>query len=171
MKKLFTILLLFGLVLSTNAQFKEQAENKPSIREGFLNPEMSGNIFGFINPNNFSMNHQVSMSYSAFGGQGVALGIYTNSMRYDFSENLNVEVDASIVNSPYNTLGDGFTNNINGFYLSKAAVNYKPSENTKISIQFRQGPGSYYNSYYSPYYMLSPSFDRELRFQETELQK
>lgn len=168
MKKFFILFLLIGLVLSVNAQFKEELDNKPSVREGFLNPGLSNNIFGFIDPSKFSMNHSVNMSYSAFGGQGVALGVYTNSMRYDFSNNLNLQVDASLVNSPYNTLGDGFTNSINGIYLSRAAVNFKPSDNTRISIEFRNGPGGYYNNYYNPYYLMSPSFDRELDFFHTE---
>lgn len=168
MKKIFAIVVLLGLILSVNAQFKEQLENKSSIREGFLDPGMSNsNIFGFIDPSKFSMNHSISMSYSAFSGQGVALGVYTNSMRYDFADNLNFQVDASIVNSPYNTLGDGFTNSINGIYLSRAAVNFKPSDDTKISLEFRQGPGAYYNNYYSPYYFMSPSFDREFDFYRT----
>jgi len=168
MKKLFVLFLLLGLVLSVNGQFKEQLVNKSSIREGFLNPEVSNNLFGFIDPSKFSMNHSISMSFSAFGGQGVALGVYTNSMRYDFSNNLNLQVDASVVNSPYNSLGDGFTNSINGIYLSRAAVNFKPSDNTKISIEFRNGPSAYYNNYYSPYYFMSPSFDREFDFYRKE---
>ncbi len=168
MKKIFTTLLFIGLILSVNAQFKDDLNNKTSIKEGFLNPELSNNIFGFIDPSKFSMNHSMSMSYSTFSGQAVALGVYTNSMRYDFSDNLNFQVDASIVNSPYNTFGDGYTNNINGIYLSRAAVNFKPSENTRISLEIRQGPGSYYNNYYNPYYFGSPSFDREMDFYRTD---
>lgn len=172
MRKIITIILFLGLASVTEAQFKEELNNKQSVRDGFLSRDLSSNIFGFIDPSNFSMNHTFSMSYSAFAGQGVAMGVYTNSMRYDFNSNLNVEVDASIVNSPYNTLGDGFTNSINGLYLSRAAINYKPTENTAISVQFRQGPGAYYNSYYySPYYFMSPSFDRERLFHEAEKQK
>jgi hypothetical protein len=171
MRKLITFLLFFSFFFIAEAQFKEELNNKTSIREGFLSKDLSSNIFGFIDPSKFSMNHSVSMSYSAFAGQGVAMGVYTNSMRYDFNSNLNVQVDASIVNSPYNTLGDGFKNSINGIYLSRAAINYKPSENTAISIQFRQGPGAYYNSYYSPYYLMSPSFDRETLFHAADNQK
>ncbi|RJP59200.1 MAG: hypothetical protein C4543_06960 [Ignavibacteriales bacterium] len=162
MKKILLSFLILVLFIPVDAQFKEDLNNQVSIKEGFINPDLSNNIFGFIDPDKFSMNHSVSMSYSAFSGQAIALGVYTNSLRYDFSDNLNFQVDASIVNSPYNTLGDGFTNNINGIYLSRAAVSYKPSKNTQISLEIRQGPGAYYNNYYSPYYFMTPSFDREL---------
>jgi hypothetical protein len=91
------------------------------------------------------MNHQLSMSYSAFGSNGVALGVYTNSMLYNFSDNLNIQTDISLVNSPYSTLGQDFQNNLNGIYLSRAAINYKPWKDVYISLQYRQLP------YYSPY--------------------
>lgn len=167
MKKFAAFIFFILLAVAVNGQFKEDANNKLNIREGFLDPAATSNLFGFINPDNFSMNHSISMSYSAFAGQGVAMGVYTNSMRYDFSNRLNVQVDASIVNSPYNTLGDNFTNNLNGFYLSRAALNYKPTDNTHISVQFSQMPGSYYYSP-SPYYYMSPSFDRDIYFQQMQ---
>jgi hypothetical protein len=90
------------------------------------------------------------MSYSAFGSNGIALGVYTNSMLYNFTDNLNIQADISLVNSPYSTLGQDFQNNLNGIYLSRAAVNYKPWKDVFISLQYRQLP--YYYSPYSGYY-------------------
>ena len=160
MKKYFIVIACFlTLSMLVNAQFKDEADNSKNIRNGLLAPPPTENILGFINPENFSMDHSISMSYSAFSGQGVAMGVYTNRMKYAFNDKLNVELDASIVNSPYNTLGDSFTSSLNGIYLSKAAVNYKPTNNTYISVQFRQMPGAYYYSG-RPYYM-SHSFGRD----------
>ncbi|HSP89036.1 MAG TPA: hypothetical protein VLN45_12945, partial [Ignavibacteriaceae bacterium] len=85
------------------------------------------------------------MSYSSFGNNGVALGVYTNSMLYNFSDNLNIQTDISFVNSPYSTLGQDFQNNLNGIYLSRAAINYKPWKDVAVSLQYSQLP------YYSPY--------------------
>ena len=86
------------------------------------------------------------MSYSSFSGQGVALGVYTNNMIFKLGDNFNVQLETSIVNSPYNTLGTKFTKNINGIYLSRVSLNYKPFDNTSLHIEYRGGPG-----YYSPY--------------------
>jgi hypothetical protein len=47
------------------------------------------------------------------------------------------------VNSPYSTLGKNFQNNINGIYLSRAAINYKPFKDVSISLQYRNLPGVY----------------------------
>lgn len=145
MKKLILLIVIIPVLIS--AQFKSDSEKKINILSGISNQSPSSLITGFFNPNNFSMKHSVSMSYSSFGGQGIALGVYTNNMAYKISENLNVEADISIVNSPYSSLGNSFAQNINGIYLSRAQINYKPAEDFFITLQFNRFP--YYNSYNS----------------------
>lgn len=144
--KRIIILLLFASSISF-AQFKSESEKTLDIKSGITNYNPSSLFLGFINLNNLEMHHSLSMSYGASSNYGVALSTYTNSLSYKFSDNLKLELDASIVNTPYNTLGDSFTNSINGIYLSRAQLNYKPSENTNIVLQFRSGPGAYYNPY------------------------
>jgi hypothetical protein len=96
------------------------------------------------------------MSYSSFGENGVALGVYTNNMSYKFSENLNVEADISFVNSPYSSFGETHSKQINGIYLSRAQLNYKIADNFKVMIRYNQVPNSYYSPYgysgYNPFY-------------------
>lgn len=160
MKKIILTFILFSAI--SFAQFKEELNKPIDIKKGILSESPSPSLLGFFNPNNFSMHHSFSMSYSAFGNNGVALGVYTNSMAYQFSEKLNVEVDASLVNSPYSSFGNGFADQINGIYLSRAQINYKPSENTFIMLQFRNEP---YN--YSPYgYYGYPGYFRNSLFED-----
>lgn len=155
MKKLF--LLVFVLTVSVSfAQFRDES-NKPDIRSGIVKNNSFGSILGLINPNNFSMRHSFDISYSAFGNiGGMALGVYTNSMAYKFSDKLNLETDISVVNTPYNTFGQEFSKQVNGVYLSRAQLTFKPSDNMNISIQYRSVPGGYYSPYgygsYSPFY-------------------
>ncbi len=146
MKKLLLVL-IFGLSLTVFAQFKETDSQKPDISQGMFKTDNS--LFGFLNSPNFNMKQSYSMSYSTFGGQGMALGVYTNNMSYQFSKNLNVELEASVVNSPYSTFGKSFQNSINGFYLNRAAVNYQPWKDVSISFQYSRLP-----YYYSPYSYL-----------------
>jgi hypothetical protein len=154
MKKLLLILLLSASSMIFG-QFKGD-ENKPiNVREGILNNNSFGSIFGFVDPTKFNMNHSFEMSYSAFGNNGMALGIYTNKLAYEFSEEFDIQVNTSFVNSPYNTLGENFTNSINGVYIDNARINYRPSDKFKISLQFSNSPFNYYNRYsygrYSPF--------------------
>jgi len=156
MKKiLFVILaiqtsLLFG-------QFKGQAEEPINISSGILNDNPVNSLFSFFDPSSFSMNHSFSMSYSALGSNGLALGIYKNNIAYEFSDDLNMEIETSFVNSPYSSFGQSFTDQINGVYLSRAQINYRPSKDMSLSIQFRSSPFNSYNNYdrfgygYSPF--------------------
>lgn len=146
MKKLL-IVLVFGLSLTVFAQFKNSDSEKPDISQGMFKTDNS--LFGFLNSPNFNMKQSYSMSYSTFGGQGMALGVYTNNMSYQFSKNLDVELEASVVNSPYSTFGKSFQNSINGIYLNRAAVNYKPWKDVSISFEYSRLP-----YYYSPYSSL-----------------
>ncbi|MDA3861447.1 MAG: hypothetical protein PF445_09495, partial [Melioribacteraceae bacterium] len=101
MIKRFVILSLLFSSLSL-AQFKDK-DLSPTIMDGITNYSPSGFLSNFLNPNNFQMNHSVNMSYSAFGGNGIALSTYTNSMAFRLTDNMNLEVDASLVASPYSS--------------------------------------------------------------------
>ena len=145
-KQVVFILLVISSI--SFAQFKDK-DITPTILDGITNYSQSGFLSNFLNPSNFKMNHSVGMSYSTFGGSGVALSTYTNSMAFRLTENLNVEVDASLVASPYSSFGQDHQNEINGIYLTRAQLNYKISENSNLMIQyFNPSPGMYYNNYY-----------------------
>lgn len=160
MKKLIIILVLFGSV--SYAQFKDPAFPTSNIKDGIIDYS-SGSLFGFLNSENFIMRHSIGMSYSSFAGQGIALGTYTNSMMYRFSDDLNVQVDASVIHSPYSTLGKDFQNDLSGIYITRAALNYRPWKDVHVTLQYNQYPGSYYynpfsgynrgyNLFYNPFY-------------------
>jgi hypothetical protein len=150
MKNLIILIIFFTASISYG-QFREELNKPKDVKSGIINNNPSSFLLGFINPANFTMNHSFSMSYSSFGSNGIALGVYTNSIGYKFNDKLNIQIDASIVNSPYSTFGSDYSQQINGIYLSRAQLNYKPSENTSITIQYRQLPYNY-NYRYSPFW-------------------
>jgi len=147
------ILVIFVLIFAGTAfsQFKEPAFPTARIDDGIINHD-TGSLFGFLHSDNFSMKQSFSMSYSSFGNQGLAMGVYTNSMAFKLSNRLNVQADVSVVNSPYSSFGKNFQKNLNGIYLSKAAINYKPWDDVYVSFQYRQLPNSYYSPYGYGYY-------------------
>jgi hypothetical protein len=151
MKNILLIVLLSSV--ATFAQFRDNPEDKIDIRSGITNDAPSSFLLGFINPNKFDMHHSISMSFNSFGGQSVALGVYTNNMSYTFNNDLFIEADISLVTSPYSSFGTEHAKSLNGIYLSRAQLNYKPSDNMSIVVQYNGGPYSYYspyNYYYSP---------------------
>ncbi len=154
MKGLIVVAAVCGLVListtGVSAQFKDQGNADPSIHDALFHPASSSDWFGFFNPENFTMRQSYSMSYMAIGGQGIALGRYTNSMMYKFSNSLDARVDVSLQHSPYSTLGSGFQNSLNGIYLDRAQLDYRPSDKILLQLSYQQVPWGYYG-FYSPY--------------------
>lgn len=148
-------ILFFVLVAATFVfgQFKDPVFPTETPKDG-ITDKSSNYILGFINPDNFSMKHLIGLSYSTFGGYGTSLATYTNSMFYKFADNMNVQVDASIITSPYSSLGKDFQNSIQGLYITRAAFNYRPWEDFNISVQYRAIP----NYFYDPYYRFNRSF-------------
>lgn len=150
----FVILVTLFAAGSVHAQFKDTDIIKPGVKS-FIVDEGDSFLFGLFDPSKFSMNHSYSMSYSTFGGNGLALGVYTNSMMYRFSDNMELQVDANLVHSPYSSFGDNFTNSITGIHLSSARLNYRPWKNFSVSLSYQQLPGLYnsygygYNSFYN----------------------
>lgn len=146
------VVILFAAIMSLNsyAQFKEPGIPTTSVRDGIVDHSV-GSLFGFLNSDNFTMRHSFDLSYSAFGNEGLALGVYTNSMMLKLAENMNFQVDASIVQSPYSSFGREFQDQLSGIYITRAAFNYKPWDDVFISVQYRNLPMSYHYSDYGFY--------------------
>jgi len=75
-------------------------------------------------------------------------------MSYSFNKDLYIEADVSLVTSPYSSFGTEHAKSLNGVYLSRAQLNYRPVDNMNITIQYNGGPFNYYspyNNYYSPF--------------------
>jgi hypothetical protein len=155
MKRSLAVLVALVVVLahtSVFAQFKSQAEEKPSVAESMIRPEDSSNFLGFFNPQNFMMRQSFSFSTMLLGGKNIGVAMYTNSMFYKLSDPLNVRLDVSLMRSPFNSLGKDFQSDLNKLFINRAEVNYKPFDNMIIQLQYRQVPLSAYGNYYSPYY-------------------
>lgn len=159
MRKLLPVVLVMVCVgvTASRAQFKAGAVDEPRISETMVQDNSSSFLFGWFNPDNFRMRHSVSMSYQAGGGYGMSLATYTNSMSYQFAENLNARADVSFSYSPFNSLPGAMGSDLSRIYLSRAELNYRPWQNMSIHVMFRQVPygiGGYspwYNSWYNPY--------------------
>ncbi len=164
MKKLGILFFVIISLSAANAQYKDSGFHESDIKNAMVDNSPSS-FFGFLKSSNFQMHQTYDFSYSTFGsGQGLALGVLTNSMFYKFSNNFNGQLDISLVHSPYSSLGRDFQNSINGIYVSKAALNYQPWKNMLITVQYRNLPYSYYNPFnpYNSYgYGYNPFIDND----------
>ena len=109
-----------------------------------------------FNPAVFQMRHSVEFSMGSFGGQTSSLGMYTNTMAWQFNDKLAARVDLSAAYSPFNGGGGSFfgqEQNQARFFLRNAEVAYRPSEKFQLHFQVRQSP---YGRYMSPYGYYRP---------------
>lgn len=147
---LFAAMVVFSV--SGVAQFRSQ-EAKPNVAEGLMKENASSFFLGWFNPEKFQMHHSLSLSYQTFDGHGLSLGTYTNSMLYDFADNLRARADISLSYSPYNSFSKFGKNDFSSVYLSRAQLDYKPWENVTVQVQYRNSPYRYYSPFHSPWYM------------------
>jgi hypothetical protein len=154
-KNLFLLIILLSATAAF-AQFRDSGFETNSVKEGIVS-ENSNSLFGFLNSDDFIMRHSFSLNYSTFAGQGMSLTSYTNSMFYRLMNNLNVQLDVSVMYSPYSTLGEQFQKDISGIYVSNAAINYHPWDNFSVHLQYRSMPFGY--GYYHPFYGYGNPFN------------
>ena len=137
-------------VQQSSAQFKRTAEDEPKVSDSFIRPGTDSDWLGFFNPDNFKMRQSYSMSYMTMGHQGLALGMYTNSMMYKFSNNLDAQVDVSLQHSPYSTFDQRLQSSLSGVFLNRAALDYRPSDNMLLRLSYEKIPFGLYGMY-GPY--------------------
>jgi len=153
-KKVVLIPLGLAIVLASvaSAQFKSQVQEQARVSDVLIHQSVPSLFFGWFNPEQFRMSHSFSLSYASFGGAGMSLGTYTNSMRYDFADNLTARADLSLSYSPYNSIPAlSGKNDLSSLYLSRAELDYMPWENVLFQVQYRSIPYGYYSPFYNPW--------------------
>jgi hypothetical protein len=162
---IMVLTLSLGFALAAQAQYAHRADSDDA--EGRLYREPSGfSLDKLFSPEFFRMGHSYEMSYSSFGGQGLSMGTYTNSMMWRFSTKLAARVDVAVQHAPFGVSGlsNGLPvsqSNLSGVYLRNAEVAYQPLRNLTMHLSVRQAPYGY-GSYLSPYgrYGYSNGYDR-----------
>jgi len=149
------------LVFSTIAvcQFRSQPEARSSAGESLLRPDDGGLLFGWFDPSRLTFHNSYSLSYTTSGGKGYSIGDLTSNIAYQISNPLSVQFDVSLLHSPFNNIGGNFANNISGIYLTRAELNYRPSNNMLLQIQYRQMPTMYWLNNYDRFGYM-PMYDR-----------
>jgi hypothetical protein len=142
------------------SQFKRTAEDEPKVSDSFIRPETDSDLLSFFNPENFKMRQSVSMGYTTMGGQGIALGMYTNSMMYKISSKVDARVDVSLQSSPYSSFDQRLQSSLTGVFLNRAEVNYRPSDNMLLRVSYQKVPFGL-NGMFSPYSGLSHGLEND----------
>ena len=151
---LLCLVAFLGLASPAQAQLRSAVpQQQPAVRlfdsgaTGFL-------LNTLFNPANFQMRHTFEMSMGSYGGYNSSLGMYTNTLAWQFNDKLAARVDMSVAYSPFNNASQfGSESNNTRVFLRNAEIAYRPSENVQLHFQVRQSP---YGSYMGPYGRYSP---------------
>lgn len=146
----FILTLAFCSVSVAEAQLRDDL-SKSTEYSGIVSTNNQPSSGSWMNALNMTMNHSYSMTFSNFGGQTQNINAYTNSMLFDISENLDAQVDISLLHSPF---GNSFMTNENlgsRIIVDRARLDYKISDNANISLEFSQRPYHYSPNGYSGY--------------------
>lgn len=164
------IILFFSITLIAEAQLRQDLKYQPEEYSATMTHSGSSGestIGSWMNLLNMTMDHSYSMTFSSFGGQMQNINAYTNHMHFDLSERFDAQLDVSVLHAPF---GNSFMNNDNSLgaqiIVDQARIDYKISDNARLSLQFSQRPGYYghgfgpygRSNYHSPFNRMSPRY-------------
>ena len=147
---LLCLVSMLSVAAPAEAQLRETAKQNSSVVTQLYDTGSSatnalGTLFG---ADDFQMGHSYQMSFSSFGGNATSMGMYTNSMRWQFNSDLAARVDVGVAHPLANN--GPFGNQETKVFLRNAELAYEPSENMKLHVQVQQSP---YGRYASPFGM------------------
>jgi hypothetical protein len=138
---LMTVFLVLVFAVNSQAQLKKDTGN-PNISSVLSKPNTDF-LLGLLDPSKVHMHHSFSTSYSAFGNQGMMLSSYLNTIDFQLSENLFLQTNIGLMNSPYNTFGEDFYLNDTKFF-GGAKLKYRINDQSSVQLQFDYSPYYYY---------------------------
>ena len=112
-----------------------------------------GSVFNMLglDPAKFHMSHSYQMSYFSGMGASGTLGLYLNTMSYQFSNYLDMTLQLGIAHQPFGGNVGNSATLMNSPFVSGAQIRYKPSDKFQIELDYRSLPYSSMGYYSSPY--------------------
>lgn len=146
------LVIFLAAVSPAQAQLRNSESTQQSPVRIFDGGQTAMTLNKLFSPQHFRMSHTYEFSTGSFGGNSGSLGMYTNTMMWQFNEKLAARVDLSYAHEPFggNLLSNSGGQGVGGgqFFLRNAELAYKPSENVMLHFSVRQSP---YGAYMNPY--------------------
>lgn len=141
---LVALIVVLGTAVPAQAQMRDQVpQTQPAPAQLYDSQTPTFTLNKLFSPQHFTMGHSYEMSFGSFGGGNQSLGMYTNTMNWQFSQKLDARLDVSVAHS---FSGNQFGNDGPGgqVFIRNAQVNYRPTESMQFHISFRQSPYGMY---------------------------
>lgn len=149
---------LAALLLWTQLSFSNEY---PALDNSFDRSQLINTNTFLMDPNNFSMQQSYTMSYwASSNGSSSSQGLYLNHLSLHLSSHLNLFVDLGY-HTPFhsefqaqdprlNAYRDSDGNQTSSMVIPRFGLEYQPSDNVHMSLQFINGTDAYkaYGSHY-----------------------
>ncbi len=102
----------------------------------------SGLGWGLLDPSRFRMKQSYSLSYMSGSEGSGSMGMYTNTIEYQLFKPLTLHVGLGYLHQPFGSRGANAAGLAvdDGFFIPSAGLEYRPSENFLLMVDFRQYP-------------------------------
>lgn len=102
----------------------------------------SGMGWGLLDPSRFRMRQSYSVSYMSGSGSSGSVGLYMNNIEYQLFKPLTLHVGLGYLHQPFGSRGANSAGLSvdNGFFIPSAGLEYRPSDNFLLMVDFRQYP-------------------------------
>jgi len=113
----------------------------PRVRD--LTTDPSGPGWALLDPSRFHMRQSYSISYMSGSGGSGSVGLYMNEMEYQLFRPLTLHVGLGYLHQPFGSQGanSGGASLTNGFFIPDVGLEFRPSQNVLMMVDFRQIPG------------------------------
>lgn len=144
------LVVVLGLTVPAQAQLRQHVQEEQAPVRLYDAGASGFSLNRFFSPQHFRMSHSLEFNTSSWGGQTASLGMYTNTMQWQFSQKLAARVDVAFAYEPSLGGSNAFSqNNQNGrVFLRNAEIAYRPTENMTLHFSVRQNPYGYHMSPY-----------------------
>jgi hypothetical protein len=132
------------------AQFRDSADRSVQTQLYDTGSAATNALQSLFGAEHFRMGHSYEASFSSFGGEASSMGMYTNSMMWQFNSDWAARVDVSVAH-PFTQTSGAFGQQETEVFLRNAEVAYKPSDNFQVRMQVQQSPHGRYMSPYGSY--------------------
>ena len=145
-RKLFPvfIILIACMVISVPAQENKTITYNPTE---LVRPS-KGFLYNLIDPNKFEMSQSYSLSFLSGGGRTMNQGLYLNTMSYQFSDPLSVQLRFGFLHQPFGQFSNQNEQSPGEFFLQGARLQYQPMKNMTITMDYQVYPAGIQSPYY-----------------------
>ncbi len=145
---MFLAAIILFLPLSSAAQMADQAEVR-EINEKYDLGLSRRPSLPFINISRLNMTQSYSIGFYTGGGFSGTQALYNNTITYQLARPLTLTLNLSILHDPSALWGnESFSNTAT--FLPSGRLDWRPSDNFRMSIGIERCPAYYNADYYNP---------------------